>query len=391
MRIAVYGGSFNPPHLGHVLAAKTVLSEIKPDILLIIPDREPPHKEMADNSPSAEKRLELCKAAFAALPGVQVSDMELKRQGKSYTADTIRELRALYADAQLYLTVGTDMALSFEQWYDFRYILSECTLTVLAREGDDSESLAAMAEHLRRRYGAKVELLSHKPMEISSSRVRQLLPERRGTEYLTDSVYSLIVRERIYGAKPDFTWLRLKAFSLLDDRRKSHVAGVENEAVKLARIYGVSEDDARCAALLHDCTKRLKRDEQLELCARYGLVCTPRELERSALLHSKTGAEYARREFGVSDTVSEAISWHTTGKPGMSKLEKIVYLADTIEPSRTFDGVEELRALSYRDLDAAMVLALELTAKKLGADGLDIEPETVETLEYYKKASKGDK
>ena len=93
MKIAIYGGSFNPPHLGHVEAARTVASALAPDRLLIVPASVPPHKELADGSPTAQQRLELCRLAFADIPGAEISEMELRREGKSYSYDTVRLLR----------------------------------------------------------------------------------------------------------------------------------------------------------------------------------------------------------------------------------------------------------------------------------------------------------
>ena len=125
MRIAIYGGSFNPPHLGHAEAARTVYEELRPDIFFIIPDNIPPHKEQAGNSPTAVQRLELCRLAFAEIPGALVSDIETSREGKSYSADTVRLLRERYPEDELLLVIGTDMLLSFQEWYQFEYLLSE--------------------------------------------------------------------------------------------------------------------------------------------------------------------------------------------------------------------------------------------------------------------------
>ena len=143
MKIAIYGGSFNPPHLGHLEAAKTVCAELAPDKLLIIPDNIPPHKAMDPGSPTAEERLALCRIAFRSIPGAEISDMEIRRHGKSYTAHTVRELRGRYPDDELFLVVGSDMLLSFEEWYEFEYLLSECTLAVVSREEDDLDALRA--------------------------------------------------------------------------------------------------------------------------------------------------------------------------------------------------------------------------------------------------------
>ena len=116
MKIAIYGGSFNPPHLGHLEAAKTVCAELAPDKLLIIPDNIPPHKAMDPGSPTAEERLALCRIAFRSIPGAEISDLEIRRHGKSSTAHTVRELRGRYPDDVLFLVVGSDMLLSFEEW-----------------------------------------------------------------------------------------------------------------------------------------------------------------------------------------------------------------------------------------------------------------------------------
>ena len=127
MKICIYGGSFNPPHLGHTAALRAVRAAIEPDVTLVIPDRIPPHKELIPGSPEPSERLLMTMLAFSSEPGVEVSDMELHRSGKSYTVDTVRELRDCNPDAELYLVVGTDMLTTFEQWHDYRQLLAQVT------------------------------------------------------------------------------------------------------------------------------------------------------------------------------------------------------------------------------------------------------------------------
>ena len=178
MRIAVYGGSFNPPHLGHIEAAKTVVRDLSPDRFLIVPAGTPPHKDLAEDSPTGEQRMELCRLAFAEIPGCELSDIELRRGGKSYTYDTVRELREYCPDAEICLVIGTDMLESFEEWYQFRYLLDNCTLAVLERAADDGEELRAAVEELRGEYGARIVLLTHEPVEASSEKIRRPWGER---------------------------------------------------------------------------------------------------------------------------------------------------------------------------------------------------------------------
>ena len=124
MKTAIYGGSFNPPHLGHVSAVNTVVSELKPDRMLIIPDCIAPHKAMAENTPLPEYRLEMCRLAFGDIPGIEISDLEIRRGGRSYTVDTLEELTVLYPDDDLYLVIGSDMLTSFTTgWYRFEDII----------------------------------------------------------------------------------------------------------------------------------------------------------------------------------------------------------------------------------------------------------------------------
>ena len=238
MKIAVYGGSFNPPHLGHTEAARTVAEALRPDKFLIIPDNLPPHKEMEEDSPMPEQRMGLCKLAFAGIPGAEISDMEINREGKSYTADTVDRLRELYPEDGLYLVMGTDMLLSFEQWYRFRYLLEQCTLAVLARAEEDGDAIRAHAGYMEREYGAKIVILPHEPLEMSSSDIRERLKVRLGSELLDDGVYSQIIRCRYYDAQPELSWLREKSYACLKPKRIAHVAGCESEAVKLAMRWG---------------------------------------------------------------------------------------------------------------------------------------------------------
>lgn len=388
MRIALYGGSFNPPHRGHIEAAETAARALTPDRFLIVPAGIPPHKALAPNSPSGGQRMALCRLAFSEIPGAEISDVELRREGKSYTCDTVRALRETYPEAELCLVIGTDMLLSFEEWHDFRALLADCTLAVLTRAEKDGAALREKAEQLRSDYGARIVLLPHEPVEASSAEIRALLPLRRGRELLSESVYAEIIRRRCYGAQPELDWLREKAKAYLDERRVAHVAGCESEAVRLARRWGEDPSLAAEAAILHDITKRLSRDQQLQMCEKYGIINDNSEMNNYRLLHAKTGAALAREFFGAGEAVYEAIRWHTTGKAGMTQFEKILYLADYIEPTRDFDGVEELRKLAYEDLDRAMALALGMTIAEVRRAGREVYVDTLNAYAWYNEKEK---
>ena len=384
MKIAIYGGTFNPPHRGHVESLQAVYEQAKPDRVLVIPASIPPHKELAAGSPDAEKRLELTRLAFKELPYAEVTDMELTRTGKSYTSDTVAELLRKYPDAELMLAMGTDMFLSFETWHEYRYLIDNVTMLVFARREGEDEKIFKYGEYLESKYGAKINYIMHDPLPISSSEIRRLLPRRLGRELLPGVVFARIVKNGDYAAKPDFPWLREQLYAYLSPKRIPHVQGCEWEAVRLAKRWGESEEDAAEAGILHDITKKLVLSEQLILSEKYGIINDTYETANVKLLHAKTGAALARDLFNISDRVYSAIRWHTTGKPDMTLLEKIIYMADYIEPNRDFPGVDKLRKLAYEDLDAAMVLGLKMSLEDIRSYGAEPYEVTVSAYEWYK-------
>ncbi len=379
-RTGLFGGTFNPPHAGHISAAAEAVRSLGLDKLIIMPTGTPPHKVMEPGAPDADARFEMTKLAAAEIENAVVSDEEIRRGGKSYTADTVRSLLAAEPDTELWLIMGEDMLFSFERWYDSRWLMDNVKLAVFARS-DSLPEIYAHAERLRS-LGAHVRVVEKEVIEISSTTLRAELPKRGGREYLTDAVYSHIIRSRLYGALPDLDWIRGKAMELLKPSRVAHVLGTEETAAKMAVRWGADEADARTAALLHDCTKRLTSEEQLKfesLRDTMSIVAIPEKL-----FHAVTGAELAQREFGISDELRDAIRWHTSGRPEMTLLEKIIYLADMVEPNRDFEGVEHLRGLCFEDIDRAMYEALEISVRSIRQRNLPEDAATLHALEYYR-------
>lgn len=391
MKICVYGGSFNPPHIGHLAAAKAAIRQIGPDKMLVIPDRAAPHKDMAADSPTPEQRFELTRLTFSDEPGVEVSDMELRREGKSYSADTLRQLLEHYPSAQLYLLVGTDMLCSFEQWRDFEWILQNVILTAAARDAGDDEKIKSEAQTLTEKYGARLEIIDAPAVPAASTELRALLRQRLGRELMHPAAYARVIQLRLYGAEPEWEWLREQAYAMLKPQRVRHVQGVEEEARRLALRWGTDPELAAEAGILHDITKKLDLNQQLLLCEEYGIITDELERSNEKLLHSKTGAAIARARFGVCDEVYTAIEWHTTGRPDMSMPEKVLYIADYIEPARDFEGVERLRNLSYEDIDAAMELGLRMSLEDIVSRGNEPHKNSAAALEWYARiaAEKG--
>lgn len=173
----------------------------------------------------------------------------------------------------------------------------------------------------------------------------------------------------------------------LKKERYQHTMGVMYTAASLAMRYDTDVNAALTAGLLHDCGKYPSIDKQMKSCGKYGVILTEDELKIPALIHSRLGACLAEKKYGVEDKdILNAILYHTTGRPDMSLLEKIIYLADYIEPGRKMiPGLTEIRKLSFTDIDGAVRLCAENTLKYLEKSGRFIDPMTKRTYEYYQK------
>ena len=359
-RIGIYGGSFNPPHLGHVFAARNARQLLGLDKILLIPAAIPPHKAVAEGSPDGETRLALTELAIAGEPGMEVSRIELDRSGPSYTVDTLRTLRESYAQDELYLLMGTDMFLSFFQWREPETIAKLAVPVCMARVRADealSGQLQAQKDAMQAAFGVCPIILQNDCLELSSTEARRLLFFGIADEALHPDVLSMIEREQLYGVGGEyralpFEDLRRVSLSLHKEKRRAHAQGVSDTAVLLARKYGADETDAARAGILHDITKALSPAQQ-----------------QTKLLHAKTGAAAAERIFGENAAVVSAIDYHTTGRANMTLLEKIIYIADYMEPNRDFPGVDRLREAVWRDLDEGVLLGIDMTLEQLAQKG----------------------
>ena len=389
MNIGIYGGTFDPPHIGHVTAAKAAMEVLGLDKLVLVPDAQPPHKVLPEGGAAPRQRYDMAVLATAALgKRAEVSDMELRRSGVSYTADTLAALREQYPDDTLYLLMGSDMFLSLHNWRRPEAIMAMAHIAPFSREAEDeSAAFAAQSARLEREFGAQVTVVPNpQVVELSSTEVRAALAQGGGEDLLPPPVWGYIRREHLYGTHTDLTHLtpeelRPIALSYLKPKRMPHVLGTEGEAAKLARRFGADETKARVAGLLHDCTKKLGMAEQLALCKQYGIRLDPLEQKVLKLLHAKTGAAIARHVYGVDDEVYQAILYHTTGRANMTLLEKILYLADYIEPSREFANdpdVVRLRETVYEDLDRGLLLGLTMTVTEMEGMGNPVHHDTLD-------------
>lgn len=193
MRIGLYGGTFAPPHIGHVAAARAFMTQMKLDILYVIPAGIPPHKQIAaDDDP--RHRLRMCELAFGGMEGVIVSDCELRRQGKSYTVDTLREFSA--PENRLFLLCGTDMMLTLDTWYQAEEIFRLCYPIYIRREDDPiltGRIVAKIAEY-QQKYGAIVRRVVMDPIVLSSTQIRKAVAEGQTVDGMVSPAVAAYIR-----------------------------------------------------------------------------------------------------------------------------------------------------------------------------------------------------
>lgn len=378
--VLLFGGAFDPPHNGHIYLLKNAIDTLQPDLAVVMPTGTSPHKPTGGTP--ALVRFLMCGCFRSVDARVRVSGYEIVRRGKSYTIHTVEMLRRRYPQAEIVLSMGSDMLLHFDRWNRWRELLGEVTLFGQCREGDDAAALEAKADELRA-LGGRVRLCTAPALELSSTQVRAAAAEHGPLGGLVPAPVARIIRLlRLYrAALPSAATCRRAARQNLGDKRYQHTLNVCRQAVHLAKLYGVDPRRAETAALLHDCMKETSESQMLQIFADNGIIKSTIAQRNPAVWHGACAALVARSRLGVRDEgVLSAIDCHTCGKAGMSALDKVIYLADMTSSERHFEGVDTLRALCEKDLDAAMIWALHHTIDYLHSQGKAVDGESLAAL-----------
>ena len=352
-RIGVFGGSFDPVHIGHLLVAETALEQLALSRVIFMPTNIQPFKQDVKVTP-ADDRVRMLKMATQSNPYFDVSTIEADRAGVSYTIDSLNLLREQY-ETEMVFIIGADMLRMLDQWHRAAELLNEFSFAVGCRPGQDEEEVKADIEALRNRYGTMITQLDNIPINISSTELRERLKNRESVRYLI----------------PDIVRIYLDVRRKVGEKRFDHVKRVMDLAESMAIRFGEDPDKARLAALLHDYEK------------------DPAGGVENDLSHGEMAAEAAKNIFAVYDEdILNAIRWHTTGRAGMSRLELVVFLADTLEPGRTYDSIGRLRDDCMDDLEQGAYQVLVELKKYLEKKGLNVSSDTLEAIEYLKSVRK---
>ncbi|MDR0853646.1 MAG: nicotinate (nicotinamide) nucleotide adenylyltransferase [Clostridiales Family XIII bacterium] len=371
MRIGVFGGSFDPVHSGHLLVAEEARVGVGLSEVVFVPTFIQPFKQDMVVSPS-DDRVRMLRLAIEGNPYFRVSTFEVDRAEVSYTINTLRGLRAEYEGGGLprfarndgdgglrvgarndseavdiAFIVGTDMFLMLEKWYLADELLREFSIILCTRPGYKEIDAAETAAMIRRKYGTNIDIIENTTFDVSSTQIRDRVAIGESIRYLV----------------PESVRQYLLVMAKEDEARFAHTKRVIDMAASMAQRFGVEPEKARLAALLHDYCK--ENDGGVE----------------NNLMHGRQAADFAIRELGITDEdVINAIAYHTTGRAGMTDLEQIIFLADTVEPGRTYKDIAELRRTSLENLTEGTLTVLESLAEYLVGAKFEVTEDTRDAI-----------
>lgn len=385
-RIGIMGGTFNPVHLGHIRMAQYAMQSAHLDRILFLPDGTPPHK--TGIIPACHRWRMVC-VATCGQKSLVPCDMELAREGTTYTIDTLHALHDQFPKADFFFIIGADTLMNLQYWKDSEQVFRLCTFLLAPRVMPVSSREYLEEKKRLMTLGARFEIIDMPLFDISSSTLREQLKEGQSSPMFPAPLQEYCGALGLYGLPqrvPQAEEWFAKLFAALTIKRFSHTLSVAYAARNLARNHHVDPLKAEIAALLHDCAKCLPLSEMQSICREHALTMDAMTLSSGNLLHSVAGAYLAASEYGVEDPdILRAISCHTTGKVGMTKLDMVVFLADKIEPTREdYPSLQKVRMLAPLSLERAMLESLEGTASYVKAGSRALHPQSLRTIEWLR-------
>ena len=386
MKIGIMGGTFDPIHNGHLMLGEYAKDLFELDEVWFMPNGNPPHKVSDSIESQTKHRVEMVRRAIADKQGFVLQLYEVERKDVNYSYLTMEHFNEAYPDCEFYFIIGADSLFALERWVHPEKLLKTCVMLAAYRDGKNTSEMEEQILYLNQKFGADIRLLRTPNVDISSTEIRHRV--KKGLpidEMVPESVCKYIKENQLFIDELDV--IKEKVRQSQNDFRFDHTLGVMETAVKLAEKYQADTSKAQIAGLLHDCAKGYSGSEKIELCEKHGLEISEAERQNPGLLHAKLGAYLAKEEYGIDDeNILEAIKWHTTGRPNMTLLDKIIYIADYIEPNRNqAPNLDEIRRLAMVDLDECLYRILKASLAYLETRSEVIDPMTEQTYLYYKK------
>lgn len=369
MKLGFFGGAFDPFHTEHEKVIEAAQSELLLDAVVLVPSQNPPHKD----SPVTDfaDRATMLALWAKSRKGIIIDTVEAETgYEKNRSFEIINLLKQRHRADQYYYIIGGDSMINFHTWINPEIIAKEIALAVVSREGFAGVDNAI--EAARRDYGADIIKLAAIGKEVSSGEIKARLELGMDASGLINGrIQEYIKKRKLYREYGDLVdKLRASVSPALFD----HCARTAVFAARHATAAKVSYGKAFVTGLLHDCAKEMSDD----------IADYPTDAPK--VVHQYKGAEIAAREYGITDSeILDAIACHTTGKPAMSALDKLIYIADKLEDGREFEGIEELRNELKSGLDSGFLSLIAHSAAHLQSRGIKADGLTNECRKYYYK------
>lgn len=364
MKIGIMGGTFDPIHNGHLMLGEYARDLFELDEIWFMPNGNPPHKESDSIESQTKHRVEMVRRAITDKKGFVLQLYEVERKDTNYSYLTMEHFKEVYPEDEFYFIIGADSLFSFERWVHPERLVKTCVVLAAYRDGKNTVEMENKIAYLNQKYGADIRLLKTPDIDISSTEIRHRLKTGLSVEdMIPEMVFEYIKENHLFMV--NIEEMQEKIRKSQNETRFAHTLGVMKTAVQLAERYQADVNKAEIAGLLHDCAKEMY----------------------PVLQHAPKGAELAKNDYGIEDEeILDAIRWHTTGRPNMTKLDKIIYIADYIEPNRNQAlNLAEIRHLAMINLDECLYAILEAVLAYLKTKDDFIDPMTEQTYLYYKK------
>ncbi len=368
-KIGIFGGTFNPVHKEHVSVISSAIKELNLDLIYVVPTKIPPHKDVVPIS--AEHRINMLKLALESESKAIISDFEVKSEGKSYSYLTVSHFKNLHLGDELYLIMGADMLTDFKTWKNPEIILDKAKISAFCRKGyfiqEEKER-----EYFKKRFNKDFILMKYVGEDVSSTEIRVSASLGLKIPNVTKKQEEYIYENGLFAGDKYCEFLK----NNLTEKRLRHTVNVVTTAVTKARETGISENKIILAALLHDCAKYLNPKD-------FKGFNPPSNLPEK-VVHAFLGEYVCRNVLKIDDEeVLDAIKYHTTAKPNLSLLGKLIFVSDMVEKDRNYEGVDYLRELFKRDLELAFRECLKEEVIHLKNRGDVIYPLTLEANKFY--------
>ncbi len=364
MKIGIYGGTFDPVHNEHVNIANIAIEKLGLDKLIILPAGEPPHKDVAVLT-DAKRRLKMCELAFNN-PKIEISSFEIDKKGKSYTIDTLEHFAK--DDDELFCVIGGDSLAEIYAWKQADDIFEIATVVVVGRDEYSNNDWL-------NKYLDKILKLDYQTKELSSTEVRITCEFGVDISNLVPvAVNDYIKKHELYQSHRKLT---KKVQKMITEKKYIHSMNTTICGMTMARSANVDKESAFIACALHDCAKSLEDYSEYKKKLKKENMLIP-----EPVVHAFVGSYLIKKEFNIQDkNIRNAVKYHTTARPNMSQLEKLVYVADCIEIGRDYEGIEEVRKTSKNDFEKTFSLCLNSTFSVLVDKTMC--PLTLDAIDFY--------